>query len=224
LEAFAFSVLFHETIYILNLTHIKIEIIRIKIDIIIMKSIVPIIYLFFILSNNIYSQNCEYALIPGISQMNAIRSPGGLPESGKPGIQSNYQNIICNIDKEPNAELELLWRKDLNTTVSSPLLIGANKIYAAAVNGKIYSFDLDGNLIWQNSTGGTIYSRPVLSDSILFLGTNEGDLVSINADNGKIIQTLGLNESITSLHIIQDIEYNGAETKGIIIGTSKGSL
>ena len=123
-----------------------------------------------------------------------------------------------------NIKAEVLWQYDLKKTLSAPIAATGNNIYAAANNGDVFCFDMNGNLLWQNKTGETILCRPAISDSILVAGTVEGDLISFNAANGKIIQTLGLSEPVTSQLITIDAEYNGAATTGVVAGTSKGSL
>lgn len=118
----------------------------------------------------------------------------------------------------------VLWQKDLKRTLSAPVLAEGNKIFAATNNGDVFCFDSNGNILWQNKSGGRIISRPAATDSILITGTVEGDLISFNTVNGKIIQTIGLNEPITSQLITIDAEYNGAPATGVVAGTAKGSL
>ncbi|MCL5030964.1 MAG: PQQ-binding-like beta-propeller repeat protein [Bacteroidetes bacterium] len=132
----------------------------------------------------------------------------------------NYTTTLSN----SKLEAEVLWQKELNTTLSASLLVTDNNIYAAAINGNVYCYDLSGNLIWENKTGETIFSRPVEGNGILAVGTIVGDLITIDASTGKIIQTIGIDEPITSQLISMDIEYNGQATTGVVLGTAKGSL
>ena len=128
------------------------------------------------------------------------------------------------IKRAASIKAEILWQKDLNKTLSAPIVATENYIYAAAENGDVFCMDMSGNLLWQNKSGETILSKLAVSDSIIVAGTVEGDLISFNAANGKIIQTLGLNEPVTSQLITLDGEYNGTPTTCVIAGTSKGSL
>jgi outer membrane protein assembly factor BamB/predicted phosphodiesterase len=118
----------------------------------------------------------------------------------------------------------VLWQNDLGRTMSAPVITEGNKIFAVTNNGDIFCFDLSGNILWQNKSGERIISRLAASDSIIVAASIEGDLISFNTANGKIIQTIGLNEPITSQLITIDAEYNGAPVTGVVAGTSNGSL
>jgi len=61
-------------------------------------------------------------------------------------------------------------------------------------------------------------------NNIIAIATIEGDLITINSENGEIIQTLGLDEALTSQLVIIETIYNGAKTKAIIVGSSSGKV
>jgi outer membrane protein assembly factor BamB len=72
--------------------------------------------------------------------------------------------------------------------------------------------------------GRTIFSRPAIAENILAVATIEGDLFTINKTNGDIIQTLGINDALTSQLTITEVDYNGIITKSIIVGTASGKV
>ncbi|MCU7503060.1 MAG: PQQ-binding-like beta-propeller repeat protein [Ignavibacteria bacterium] len=129
-----------------------------------------------------------------------------------------------------NYNAEVKWQKDLNTTMVSPLVAWKNKIYAAATNGVVSCFSANGDLLWEIKTGGTIYSRPAVADNVLAVGTMQGDLITIDASKGNILQTIGIGEPVTSQ--ILAMGYNGDKRlmsgakpdTVFIVGTSKGRL
>jgi outer membrane protein assembly factor BamB len=168
------------------------------------------LYLFEVTNNGIGEmQECIAKNISKISKIDSIQ----------------FINFTSNpLNKSTSIKANVLWQKNLKETLSAPIIATRTNIYAATENGNIYCFDYSGSLLWQNKTGETIFSKPVLSDSILIAGSVEGDLISLNATNGKIIQTIGLNEPVTSQLITFDAEYNGSSTACIIAGTSQGSL
>lgn len=119
---------------------------------------------------------------------------------------------------------EILWQKDQKKSFSTSLLVDEDKIFSSSIDGDVSCFDLRGDLIWQSNLGRTIFSRPALSDNILAVATIEGDLITLNALTGEIIQTLGLAEALTSQLVITEVQYNGQLTKAIITGTSSGKV
>ncbi len=121
-------------------------------------------------------------------------------------------------------KVKILWQKDLKTTLSASLLVTDKNIFAASINGNIYCYDLNGNKIWEYSTGETIFSRPVESNGELIAATIEGDLIALDANSGKVIQTIGLNDALTSQLIKIKIPINNEMTTGVVVGTSKGVM
>jgi outer membrane protein assembly factor BamB len=133
-------------------------------------------------------------------------------------------NTTGSINKAAGLKASVLWQHDLENTLYAPLAAIENKIIAAAQDGDVSCFDLNGKLLWQNKTGETILSSPAISDSILIAGTMQGDLISLNMADGTSIQTIGLNEPVTSGLFTIDVDYNGSLTTGVVAGTSKGSM
>ncbi len=120
--------------------------------------------------------------------------------------------------------VSVLWNKNLKTTLIASLLVNRNNVFAATENGKVYSYDLSGNLEWEYSSGETIFSRPIVYDSILVFATIEGDLISLDVKTGQALQTIGLNEPLTSQLIKINVGYNGRQTTAVAVGTSKGNV
>ena len=118
----------------------------------------------------------------------------------------------------------VLWQKDFNTNLPGSIEISSNKIYAADKDGNISCFDLKGNKLWEYNTGETIISNPVVEGDILSAATIEGDLFAINANNGNVIQVIGIGEPLTSHPIIIDAVNQGSKTKAVVVGTSNGSI
>jgi outer membrane protein assembly factor BamB len=143
-------------------------------------------------------------------------------------IGRKLQNEVIKIDSSQfikySNKVEIPWQKDLKKSYSTSLQVDKNKIFSSAVDGNVSCFDLQGNLVWQNNLGRTIFSRSAIVENILAVATIEGDLITINSSTGEIIQTLGLAEALTSQLMITDIEYNGEMRKAIVAGTSSGKV
>lgn len=118
----------------------------------------------------------------------------------------------------------LLWSKEFHSTLSAPLLIYENKIYAAFYDGTLRCFDEKGKQLWSNTAFGTVVSRPAAAANILAVGTVEGELLTYNASTGVLIQSIGLEKKITSQFTIINSVYQGEKTLGVVFGTSDGTL
>ncbi len=124
-----------------------------------------------------------------------------------------------------NNGAELVWKKDLKTTMSASLTISDDKIFAATKDGMIHCFNLEGNELWKYNTHSTIFSRPVRDRDVLAVATIEGDLISLNANNGELLQIIGLGEPLTSQLIAIDIiNPEGEKSRGVVVGTANGHL
>ncbi len=151
---------------------------------------------------------------------------GAIGKTNSPIPEVDSTQFINYTTTSSNSEInvKVLWQKELNTSLSASILVTDKNIFAAAINGNVYCFDLSGNLIWKNKTGETIFSKPVEANNILAVGTIVGDLITMDASTGKVIQTIGIDEPITSQLITLDGEYNGQATTGVVLGTAKGSV
>ena len=123
-----------------------------------------------------------------------------------------------------NYTADIVWQKDLQKEMYAPVLVTEDKIFTASFNGEINCFDLDGNLIWTHQIGRTVISGFVREKDLVIIGTHEGDLFSLNANNGNIVQVIGVGEPITSQLVTADVHYNDIDTKGVIAGTANGSV
>ncbi|MDR3610126.1 MAG: PQQ-binding-like beta-propeller repeat protein, partial [Ignavibacteriaceae bacterium] len=52
--------------------------------------------------------------------------------------------------------------------------------------GIVYKFSFSGIKIWETDTKGITYSSPALKDNSLVFGNNNGEIISLNAENGNI--------------------------------------
>ena len=59
---------------------------------------------------------------------------------------------------------------------------------------------------------------------ILLIVTVEGDLYSINSNNGEILQVVGIGENITSDLALIEISTAEYKTIAVVLGTSEGNI
>jgi len=124
----------------------------------------------------------------------------------------------------PDLKSHILWQKDLNITSLTSLYTTDKKIIATTANGIISCFDTTGEKIWSYDSKEKIVSTPVSVDKFLIVATLQGDLISLDINNGKVIQTIGIGEPLTSQLVTTDLSYNGSPTTGIIVATADGKL
>ena len=140
--------------------------------------------------------------------------------------KSDTSNNITTIDSSGfiNYSADILWQKDLQKEMYAPVLVTEDKIFTTSFNGEINCFDLDGNIIWTHQLERTVLSGFVREKDLVLIGTYEGDLFSLNANNGNVVQVMGVGEPITSQLVTADVHYNDTDTKGVVAATSNGSL
>ncbi len=157
-----------------------------------------------------------------------VDSSGALSEKTWGGWSKNFKKDILQIDSlqfiKYSDSVSVLWQKDLSASMSTSLLVSGDKIFASTIDGIIYCYNLEGNLLWKYDTKETIFSKPVRDKDILAVATIEGDLITLNVNNGELIQVIGLGEPLTSQLIKFGIQYNGAKTTGIVAGSSNGNM
>lgn len=143
-------------------------------------------------------------------------------------ILLNKDAIVNKIDSTDfnkySDKAEILWQKSINKTCSASLLPVKNGMISASISGEVTCFDLQGKVIWRSNLGRTIFSRPAVDNGVLAIATIEGDLITINSNTGEILQTLGINDALTSQLIITEIKWSGEKVKTVIAGTASGKL
>jgi outer membrane protein assembly factor BamB len=129
-----------------------------------------------------------------------------------------------------NRNATLLWQKELKRTYLVSPIVWEEKIFIASKSGIVTCFDMNGNQLWDYDTYAPVFSRPVIADNVLAVGNLRGDLVTIDPTTGNQIQTIGLDDIISSQ--LTTIDYEGKKLlmtgkkpkKVIVIGTASGKL
>lgn len=117
---------------------------------------------------------------------------------------------------------EILWKHDLQTTLTASLVTGNKNIYSADMAGNINCYSLNGKKIWNYKTNEAILSRPAFSGKHLFAATNRGKIFKIDAEKGEMLQTTNLKDRITSQLVVFKEETNSQSR--LLIGTGSGKL
>ncbi|MFA8342235.1 MAG: PQQ-binding-like beta-propeller repeat protein [Rhodothermaceae bacterium] len=127
---------------------------------------------------------------------------------------------------------ESVWGRNISETMIAEPLISGSKIITVTYTGIVTCFDSTGTVLWDYDTFGNVTSKPAVINDILIVGTLQGDLITINMENGSQLQSIGFDESITSEIIT--FEYTGkkdlmtvaddAKKYATVFGTSSGKI
>ena len=72
------------------------------------------------------------------------------------------------------------WRRSLGAAIVSEATIGREHLFVGATNGVLYCLNRStGKTVWKFQTQGTIVSRPVLADGMLFVTSMDGSVYAL---------------------------------------------
>ena len=118
----------------------------------------------------------------------------------------------------------LLWSVELQQPVNISPVYNADKIFIATENGLILYLDKNGKEKMNYAANSEILNPPIIEQNVLFFGTSDGDIFSLNVNTFYLYQVIGIGESITPNLVIVNIELNGLSTKGVVAGTEFGNI
>lgn len=117
-----------------------------------------------------------------------------------------------------------LWTVNLDKTIQSSPAHSEDKFFVGFKNGSVICLNQSGKEKWRYDTNGRIHTSPLIEKDLLVTATTDGDILTLNANTGNLVQVIGIGESITSDIALIDIEEAGLQTKGIVAGTVYGNL
>ena len=117
-----------------------------------------------------------------------------------------------------------VFEKEYHSSSNTLSINSNNRIYTLLNNGLLYLNDFKGKEIFATELIGRIENNPVLYKDLLLAATVEGDLYSINSNNGEILQVVGIGEHITSDLSVIEIVNGNTKIIGVVFGTSIGNI
>lgn len=124
-----------------------------------------------------------------------------------------------------NYGVDILWQKDLKSTLSASLVGYGENLFAAAYNGLFYCWDSKtGELNWKQDLHAKTVSAPTVYQNLIAAGNVLGDLVTMSVTDGTIDQIIGIGEPVTSQLITVPLVYGNETTAGVVVGTSSGKM
>lgn len=125
-----------------------------------------------------------------------------------------------------NTDLDLtqINQIDFNSSTTIPLIVDDNKIFTTLNNGLVYRNDFNGKEKFVSELTGNVYTNPVHYKDLFLVSTIQGDLYSLNSNNGEMLQVVGIGENITSDLALTDVDTQTLKSKAVIFGTLEGNI
>lgn len=137
---------------------------------------------------------------------------------------SNKEASVDSSFQINDSTVQKVWEVNNDTTSSSGLVLSDNKIYSTLDDGLIYCYDLNGKEKCVAEVFGDLKNNTVQYKDLLLVSTVAGDLYSINANNGDVVQVMGIGENITTRLQLIDIINAGYKSKAVVFGTESGTI
>jgi outer membrane protein assembly factor BamB len=80
---------------------------------------------------------------------------------------------------------ERVWRFAADSAVDGSPEIDSKAIYIGSKNGTLYALAPDGTLRWKRNVGGSVFSRPLVAGSTVYVTTYGSALVAVDAESGE---------------------------------------
>lgn len=83
--------------------------------------------------------------------------------------------------------LQLAWTFKAEDEIKSSPVVGLDRVFIGASNGKIYALDINtGRLTWDFATESVVEAPPLLVETTVIVGTLDGALVALDASSGQL--------------------------------------
>jgi outer membrane protein assembly factor BamB len=129
----------------------------------------------------------------------------GMLKSGEtvPGTPLIYESLLIYAaaeDKDNLTDLvyydyangKQLYYEEIDSRVLSEMIALKDGIIFLTENGRINRYDLNGNSIWQTETKERTRSSPSLLNNVVVFGNDAGEIITVNAKDGNIINRFHL--------------------------------
>ena len=120
--------------------------------------------------------------------------------------------------------MQKVWEIQHDSSSSTEVLVSGNKIFYTLDDGLVYCYDMNGKEKWIAEAFGSIQKNSVQYKDLFLTVTVNGDLYSINANNGDVVQVIGVGEPVTTDLALIDNFNSGYQSKGIVFGTEAGNI
>ena len=112
----------------------------------------------------------------------------------------------------------------MDKTIRESSVCYAKNIFTAFKSGTVNCLNDDGAEKWRYETNKKINHPPIISNDLLIVASEDGDIITLNAKTGDPHQIISIGEKITSGVSIIEIDEAGTKTKAVVAGTQYGNL
>lgn len=143
-------------------------------------------------------------------------------------------SIAQNKEKEsaPETSIDIYTKIELKSFIGVSHFLWENKIFTCEKPGVVTCFDTTGNVVWRHNMPSEIVTGPLVTDGQIAIGTVNGEIVSLIAHTGEQIQSLGIDDTLTT--DLTAMQYEGDKElflpkqspskTAILFGTSSGII
>ena len=145
------------------------------------------------------------------------------------GILSAQENLNSQIIS-PSVKIYFTLKTNSVKKISRQLW--ENKIFICSNSGKVACIDSAGREFWKRDLSADIITSPLPTDGYVTVGTSSGDIISLVAHTGEQLQSIGVDDSVTTDLLL--LKYEGDQElflpkqsnskSSLVFGTAKGSL
>lgn len=123
-----------------------------------------------------------------------------------------------------DSTIQKVWEINNNSLSTTNILTSPNWFYLISDSGLISCYNFTGKEKWTTEVLGLTSNNSVLYKDLILIATFEGDLYSINSNNGEVLQVVGIGENITSDLALIEIATTNSKIIGVVLGTSEGNI
>lgn len=120
---------------------------------------------------------------------------------------------------------ELAWIFQAPRPLMSPVFLGPQALYVFDDSHSLYCLDKSGHLNWQKDFDAAITSPIVEANGRVYLGTEAGDFVVLDANSGSVLWRYGVQSAIRSNPVaVKDMVIFGSDDQNLYLLDGQGAL
>jgi eukaryotic-like serine/threonine-protein kinase len=111
--------------------------------------------------------------------------------------------------------------KEISGRVMTEMLMIENNIYFITERGLLYKFNQIGEQLWIKDIKESVHSSPVSDGKVIFISTDKGDILALDAEDGKILYRKKMGSAITSGMTVYKQNLFFGNVRGVLFSVNK---
>ena len=116
-----------------------------------------------------------------------------------------------------------IYYEEIYSRVLSEMIALEDGIIFLTESGRLNRYDLSGNSIWQTETDVTTRCSPALKNDIIIFGNDDGEVITVDLENGEIIKVNSVGGIFTGSPTIDENAAYMSNNNGIIYAVDLNS-